>query len=125
MSAVSLLLAAMAWSRAQAARDRVRRLQHTIEEMIGLIEALSDRGEESAVATKDRSPLQAPPAGVAASAFLPSGAGRGSGAALHQRVLEMNAAGTGTSAVCRETGLSHGEVKLLIALAERTGGVAG
>lgn len=124
LGACALLLAALAWLRSQVARNQVRCLQSTVEEMIGLMEVLSDRNEVFLAA--DRPPSQAEPAALTRNETAEQlGRARVPGFDIHRRVLELDGSGTSRSGICRETGLSHGEVKLLLALAQRAGGMAG
>ncbi|MDP2872535.1 MAG: hypothetical protein Q8P31_08375 [Bacillota bacterium] len=134
---VSLLLAALACFRAHGARRHTRRLQATLEEMIALMELLSERypgeGIDSAGETAEG------PAGRCSAPvteeFAPAADGRAgaggappcspdAGAGVRQRVAQLDANGASRSAICREIGLSQGEVKLMLAMYQRIGGAA-
>lgn len=140
VSIAALLLAILGWARAQGAHSRARRLQATMEELVTLMEFLCERDQAEAPgpAAEERrvdaaakqatgQPVAIKP-GPACTWGLAEGPAAGKAgfvsSDVRRRVVQLDGLGTSRSAISRETGLSQGEVRLLLAAARRTGGIA-
>jgi hypothetical protein len=123
----ALGLASLAFIVARGARRHTRRLQATLEEMVSLMEVLTERPPVApgGYLPEATGSVTAPGARSEAALLVTAPSSTGAGVTdVRQRVIELDAAGASRSAICRETGLSHGEVTLLLAMTQRMGGVA-